>query len=97
MSQLSKPGTLTREDIQKSLYWAWVFLAPLGALYLGSIQTLLLTPGHVFYAQDLIPNNIVIGGMVLYLIERFYDLCIRWVSGTKPQSALPVDGGAKGV
>ena len=48
-------------------------------------QAFLMTVGHTVQFTDLIPNSIVIGASVLYVVDRAYDLCIRWAKGLPSQ------------
>lgn len=87
---MSQKFTLTDQDYQKSLKWALIFLAPLGVMYFGSVQAVLMTVGHTFHFTDFIPNQFVLGGGVLYIIERLYDISLRWAKGESPVKDQPV-------
>jgi len=77
----SKSCRLNIIDFKRWLYSAIVWLAPLRVLYFGSVLTLLQAPGHRFVLEDLYPSELAIGGSMLYIINRFYDLSLKFVRG----------------
>ena len=68
-------------DLKRFFRSAVVWLAPLGVLYFSEILVSLQAPGHRFVLEDLYPSQFAIGGIVLYIINRLYDLSLKFVRG----------------
>jgi hypothetical protein len=75
---MSEKYTLNKEDFKKVLNNAVVFLAPLLLIYLGSVISNI---GDGFALTDFIPDNIVIGAMVLYLLNAMTDVLKKYSQG----------------
>lgn len=78
---MNKQWSLNKTDLKKSLRWSLVFLAPLGVIYFGSVIAVLNQPYHNFDLSDLVPSRVVQGACMLYIFDRLYDLCMRFISG----------------
>ena len=78
--QPSQRFSLNKDDLKKWLRACLIWLAPLGVFYFGSVL-LTLQADNIFEISHLYPTNAVINGMVLYIIERLFDLSRRFVNG----------------
>lgn len=65
---------LTREQKNKFLHNALVFLAPVGVIYFGAVAYTLQLEGHVFSFRDFVPSSFTVGAMVLYIVNTLLDL-----------------------
>ncbi len=57
--------------------WSWnmeVFLAPLGIIYVGSVIAMLHANQDIFTLSILVPDPLVQGAMVLYVLNSVLDL-----------------------
>ena len=65
---------LSKTDVnvwKKNLFkWAW----PMVGLYLVTIIGVLSQDRHVFSFTDFIPTQMAQGGIMLYVLERIYDI-----------------------
>lgn len=77
---MSDQWRLSQSDFKQASRTAIKYLAPLGTLYLGSIMPILSTPGYMFNPNDLFPNKIMQGAMVLWIANRLYDLLLRFIA-----------------
>jgi hypothetical protein len=64
---------LTKTQGDKFLHNLLLFLAPLGILYLTTIIGVISQPYHNFKLNDLIPNQVAVGGMILYVLNTALD------------------------
>lgn len=64
---------LTEPKQTKWVHNLMVFLAPLGILYLTTVIGVISQPFHAFSFQDLVPNQVAVGGMVLWVLNAILD------------------------
>lgn len=76
----SQKFTMNSSDWKNVLKSGIKFLIPLGVIYFGAIVASLQTPGHIFGAKDLQVSNLQLGAMVLYITNRLYDICLKFVA-----------------
>jgi len=75
---MSEKYTLNGVDFKKILNNALVFLAPLILIYLGSVIS---NMNDGFSLADFVPDNIVIGAMVLYVLNTMTDILKKYSQG----------------
>lgn len=97
LETMSKKFDLSQEDLKRSFHWSLVFLAPLALIYLTSVITILSFPGHIFSLQDLFPNPVTAGALALYILDRLYDIVMRFIADNKESviersSSIPPEG-----
>jgi hypothetical protein len=78
---VSKRFQITKNDIQKVTTNALIFFAPLATIYLSFVAGEIQKDG--FSLNDLVPNQIVTGAMVLYVVNVLLDFFRKFVSETK--------------
>lgn len=76
---MSEKYTLNKVDFKRVLNNSLVFLAPLLLIYLGSVVSSIDNGG--FALTDFIPDNIVIGAMVLYVLNTMMDVLKKYSEG----------------
>lgn len=64
-------------DIKNQLRSAVAWLLPLGILYLDQVRIQWAINGFLD-AKDLVPTQVTIGGMQLYIMNQLYGLVNRW-------------------
>lgn len=64
---------LSTVDTNKFLNNLMVFLAPVGILYLTTVIGIISIPNHLISIKDLIPTQIALGGMILYVLNFCLD------------------------
>lgn len=69
--------TLTAIDREKFLHNATLFLAPLVVIYLSAVIAEINNDG--FQLVDFIPNTVVIGSLVLYVLNTTLDFLRKFV------------------
>lgn len=69
--------TLTTIDKQKFIRNATLFLAPLAIIYLSAVVAEINDNG--FQVDDFIPNTVVIGSLVLYVLNTTLDFLRKFV------------------
>ena len=70
--------SLNPEDIDRWLQNCKVFLAPLALIYLAFVSANL---SNGFAWNDLVPNEIVMGSLVLYAVNTLPDLLRKLIAG----------------
>jgi len=66
--------TLTPLDLEKWLHNLIIFLIPVITLYLIQVIATLSTHGHIIHINDLIPSEVTVGGMILYIFNGVLDI-----------------------
>lgn len=90
---MSQKFDLSSEDLKRSLHWSLVFIAPLAVIYLTSVIAIVTLPFHVFHFSDLIPNAVTTGALALYILDRLYDILMRFIADNKTIVAPPTELG----
>jgi hypothetical protein len=86
---MSEKYTMDTSDWKSFFQQATVWLIPLvlsiGAIYFGNLVLLLQAPDHVFSSVDFVPTNLqanlMIGAIVKYITDRFFDIYRRYTAG----------------
>lgn len=76
----SKGGSLNKRDFKNQGRAALKWLAPLGLMYITQL-TGYLQVNKFFQLSDLIPTQMTLGGIELYVVNQLYGLLIRWQKG----------------
>lgn len=66
--------SLNKTDWRVWARTAYVFLIPIGILYTTSIVGSIQEPGHLLVLSDFVPNQFVMGGITLYVLNRIQDI-----------------------
>ena len=82
---MSQAYTLSGVDFQKWTRNLLVFLAPVVLIYLAFVAAAIAAANGAFSFSELVPNQIVIGAMVLYVINGITDIVRKFVPDTTVQ------------
>lgn len=82
---MSQAYTLSGVDFQKWTHNLFVFLAPVALIYLAFIAAAIAAANGAFSFAELVPNQIVIGAMVLYVLNALTDIIRKFVPDTTIQ------------
>jgi hypothetical protein len=88
----SSKNDFNLEDLEAVLHSAYVWLIPLIAaialIYFTQILAISQMPNHVYGWSDFIPNtfmaNMMIGTVVKYITDRFFDVYRKYKAGSQP-------------
>lgn len=64
---------LNQTESEKWLKNLIIFLSPVGIIYLIAVVDLIQANNGAVRAEDFIPNEFVVGGMTLYLLNSVLD------------------------
>lgn len=76
-------NTLIKRDWERWFRNVAVFTIPLAIVYLTSIMGLLNQGDRVFQLKDLIPNQMTLGALTLYILNALQDLYLKWSNETR--------------
>lgn len=76
-------NTLIQRDWNKWFKNTILFIIPVLILYITSISALLNTSDRTFELKDLIPSQMVWGGIAVYILSTLQDLYLKWSQETK--------------
>lgn len=77
----SKRFELKKEDVQKVAKNALIFFAPVGVIYLTAVALEVEKDGFAW--EDMRPNMVVIGSIMLYVVNVLLDFFRKWTAQTK--------------
>ena len=80
-AKVSPAGKINKEDLNKVVGNAVVFLAPLVLLYISQLNAGI--QDGILSLGDFKPTLITIGGMQLYLLNALTDLLRKFTDGSK--------------
>lgn len=75
---MSKRFTLNSEDWAKWRMNLLVFFAPVASMYLLAVQANINLDG--FQTADFYPSQVVMGGMIYYVVSTLLDLTKKFVT-----------------
>lgn len=75
-------NSLTKQDLKDWRTNLLIFLAPLGVIYLTAIIAFIQIPGHTFIVNDLIPTQLTLGAMILYVFNGLLDIFKKFLAGS---------------
>lgn len=84
---MSQAYTLSGVDFQKWTRNLLIFLAPVALIYLAFVAAAIAAANGAFSFAELVPNQIVIGSMVLYVINGIVDIVRKFVPDTTVQAS----------
>jgi len=70
---------LNNEELKKWFLDSMYFLAPLAIMYISFVQGNINNNG--FQSSDFVPDDLVIGGMILYILNTAFNFFKKFVSG----------------
>lgn len=77
----SQQYALNKQDWIKWAKSGLIWLIPVFSLYVTQVIGTLNVPNHILSIKDLLPTNLTLGGGVLYIYERIFDILRRWKAG----------------
>lgn len=84
---ISKRFEMRPQDWEAVKYQAIKFAGPILIMYLSPIIFVITqeieTRTFVFSLSYFVPSQIVIGGIILYVLNRIYDPLFRWITQHK--------------
>lgn len=86
---MSQKFSLNAADIQKWTHNLLVFLAPVTLIYVLAVVGVITAANGVVTLADFIPNAIVVGAMVLYVLNAVVDILRKFAAQTTPPPAGP--------
>lgn len=78
-----EPNSLIKQDWKRWIRNTILFIIPVAILYLTYIASLLNDKDHIFQLRELLPNQMVWGGLVVYILSTLQDLYLKWSQETK--------------
>jgi hypothetical protein len=82
---MSEAYSLSGVDFQKWTHNLFIFLAPVVLIYLAFVAAAISSANGAFSLSVFVPNSIVIGAMVLYVLNGLTDIIRKFVPDTTVQ------------